>query len=288
MSENFEYQIPQNDKRHMLKADCENCYGLCCVALHFSASEGFPTDKVAGQPCLNLKSDFRCSVHKDLKKKGLKGCIAYDCFGAGQKVAQLTFGGHSWKQITESSDQMFKAFLIMWQLHELLWYLSEALTLQPAFNIRDSIRSKFDETECLTYLSPDSIIKLDMATYRKEVNVLLLQVSALVCEEALKEYKPSSENKKPLKRGLDFIGADLRKVNVRGANLRGAYLIAANLKGCDLSGADLIGADLRDADLRGADLTTSIFLTQAQINVSKGDVNTKLPPILTRPTNWSI
>jgi hypothetical protein len=40
--------------RSNLRADCKNCFGLCCVALYFSASEGFPIDKDAGQPCLNL------------------------------------------------------------------------------------------------------------------------------------------------------------------------------------------------------------------------------------------
>jgi uncharacterized protein YjbI with pentapeptide repeats len=52
--------------------------------------------------------------------------------------------------------------------------------------------------------------------------------------------------------------------------------------------ADLIGADFRDADIRGADLTGSIFLTQAQINAAKGDAATKLPPLLIRPSHWSI
>ncbi len=25
--------------------DCEKCFGFCCIALYFSASEGFPVDK---------------------------------------------------------------------------------------------------------------------------------------------------------------------------------------------------------------------------------------------------
>jgi len=36
--------------RQNLKADCGNCFGLCCVALYFAASEGFPNDKKQGQP----------------------------------------------------------------------------------------------------------------------------------------------------------------------------------------------------------------------------------------------
>ncbi|MEQ8198385.1 MAG: pentapeptide repeat-containing protein, partial [Clostridiaceae bacterium] len=56
------------DKRNKeLKADCRKCFGLCCIALYFSASEGFPTNKDAGKPCINLQSDFTCSVHKNLR-----------------------------------------------------------------------------------------------------------------------------------------------------------------------------------------------------------------------------
>jgi uncharacterized protein YjbI with pentapeptide repeats len=78
-----------------LRVDSEKCFGLCCVALYFSASEGFPTNKEAGKPCVNLKPDFTCSVHKSLIDNGLKGCTAYDCFGAGQKVAQVTLKGNA-------------------------------------------------------------------------------------------------------------------------------------------------------------------------------------------------
>lgn len=55
-----------------LKINCQKCFGFCCVALYFSASDGFPNNKGAGKPCLNLQSDFSCSIHKDLRKKDLK------------------------------------------------------------------------------------------------------------------------------------------------------------------------------------------------------------------------
>lgn len=112
-----------------MRGDCEKCFGLCCVALYFSASEGFPVDKNAGKPCPNLLKDFNCSVHKELREKGLKGCTAYYCFGAGQKVAQVTYGGHNWRQEAEVAKQMFEVFLVMRQLHEMLWPLTEASTL---------------------------------------------------------------------------------------------------------------------------------------------------------------
>lgn len=275
------------DKRAGLRADCANCFGLCCVALYFSVSEGFPTDKEAGQPCPNLQPDFRCIVHKDLRERGLKGCTAFDCFGAGLKVAQLTFSGRDWRQFPESAEQMFETFLIMRQLHEMLWYLTEALTLEPARCIHDELCSMRDETERLTCLGPESLTKIDLAAHRSGVNALLLQTSELVRAEARHGHRAASGRQKRLHRGADLIAADLRKANLIGADLRGSYLIAADLRGADLTGTDLIGADFRDADIRGANLTDSLFLTQAQINTAKGDINTKLPPWLARPVHWS-
>lgn len=281
------YSLPFPDKsRSNLRADCENCFGLCCVALYFSASEGFPVDKDAGQPCLNLQPDFRCCVHKSLWKRGLKGCIAFDCFGAGQKVSQVSFGGRDWREVSDSGKQMFKVFLIMRQLHELLWYLTEALTLQPSRPIHGELSSLLEATERLTHLSPDSLLELDVAVHRADVNTLLLKTSELVRAEARRGQKAYSGRQKTFSRGADLIAADLRKIDLRGANLRGAYLIAADLRGTDLSGTDFIGADFRDTDLRGADLTQSIFLTQAQLDAAKGDTSTRLPLSLTRPTHW--
>ena len=173
LSEKYQYLVPFPDKSRNLRADCENCFGLCCVALYFSSSEGFPIDKDAGQPCINLQPDFRCCVHKDLRELGLKGCTAFDCFGAGQKVSQVSYGGCDWIKSPKSRKEMFEVFQIMRQLHELLWYLTEALTLQSVHCIHGSLNSLFDKTESMTHLSPDSLIELDVAGHRTDVNTLL-------------------------------------------------------------------------------------------------------------------
>jgi len=286
LSVNPGYPAPLSDRsRSSLRADCEKCFGLCCVALYFSASEGFPKDKEAGQPCLNLQPDFRCCVHESLREKGLKGCLAYDCFGAGQKVSQVCFGGRDWRKAPESAQKMFRVFLIMQQLQELLWYLTEALALQPARPIHGALGSLLDKTEGLTHLSPDSLLDLDVAAHREAANTLLLKTSELVRAKASRGLKSPAGLRKTFGRRADLSAADLRKIDLRGANLRGACLIAADLRGADLTGTDFIGADFRDADLRGANLTRSIFLTQAQINT--GDAGTRLPTSLTRPMHWA-
>ncbi|RUT31738.1 pentapeptide repeat-containing protein [Paenibacillus zeisoli] len=270
-----------------LHADCENCFGLCCAALPFAASVDFAVDKDAGQPCQHLRQDFRCGIHDKLRPSGYRGCTVYDCFGAGQQVSQITFGGRDWRTHPESAKQMYEVFPVMWQLHELLWYLNEALSLEPAREIRSDLESALAETEHLTELTPDSLVKLDVAAYRAKINVLLLRTSELVREDAQLRYKSSQgRKKKSFGRGADLIAAKLKGADLTGANLRGAYLIAADLRGADLRGADLIGADLRDTDLSGANLTGSLFLTQAQVNAAKGDAATKLPSSLVPPAHW--
>lgn len=269
-----------------LKIDCKNCFGLCCVALYFSASEGFPTNKEAGKPCVNLQSDFTCAVHKNLRRKGLKGCTAYDCFGAGQKVSQVTFNGQDWRQAPGSAKSMFEVFLIMRQLHEMLWYLTEAFMLQRDEGIKEQINSLKENTKRLTLLDVDSLLTLDVELHRSKVNMLLQSTSQMIRNKVISEKNISSRKRSISSRRLDYFGADLRKNNLRGADLRGACLIAANLRGVDLTGTDLIGADLRDADISGANLSKSIFLTQAQLNTAKGNLQTKLPNGLVHPTYW--
>ncbi|MRN56158.1 pentapeptide repeat-containing protein [Paenibacillus sp. LC-T2] len=244
-------------------------------------------DKEAGNPCVNMQTDYRCGIHDNLRQLGFRGCTVYDCFGAGQKVSQHTFGGNDWQQVPASAKQMFEVFPIMWHLHELLWYLTESLTLQSAYPIHGALSAALNETERLTLLNADSLMELDVAAHRAAVNALLLKTSELVRTEARRQHKNSSGRQKTYNRGADLIGAKLRGADLRGANLRGAYLIAADLRNADLRVADLIGADLRDTDLRGANLTESLFLTQAQLNAAKGDANTLLPPAFTRPTHWS-
>lgn len=275
-----------NELYENLKVDCAKCFGFCCVALYFSASEGFPTDKDAGKPCINLQSDFKCAVHKNLRQKGLKGCTAYDCFGAGQKVAEVTYAGRDWRSSSEIASEMFDVFLIMRQLHEMLWYLSEAHRLQHDNTIKEEISNMINETVRLTNLEAHLIRTVDLVVHRNKVNALLSRTSELLRNKARKGKKTRLKHKKTIAGRLDFIGSNLKSINLVGEDLRGAFLIAADLRGVDLSGADLIGADLRDADIRGVNLSNSLFITQTQINSAKGDSNTKLPRSLVHPEYW--
>ncbi|MDT8912779.1 pentapeptide repeat-containing protein [Amycolatopsis sp. PS_44_ISF1] len=261
-----------------LKADCASCFGLCCVALTFTRSADFAIDKAAGDPCPNLQPDFGCGIHDRLRPRGFPGCSVYDCFGAGQRISQVTFGGRSWRDEPATARPMFAALPVMRQLHELLAYLTEARGLEAAGELHGDLEAAFEETDRLAASDPGELLQVDVGEQRGRVNALLLRTSELA--------RAAVPGKKKDRRGADLIGAKLKDADLRGANLRGAYLIAADLRDADLRLADLIGADLRDADLRGTDLTGSLFLTQSQVNAARGDAATKLPSGRSRPSHW--
>jgi uncharacterized protein YjbI with pentapeptide repeats len=264
--------------RKSLRADCERCFALCCVAPAFSASADFAISKNAGQPCPHVQADCRCGIHAGLRKEGFRGCAVYDCFGAGQKVSQVTFGGQDWRRAPRIATQMFEVFPIVRALHELLWYLAEAMTLPAAHPLHGELSSALEETERLTYNSSEALMELDIAAHRRDTNALLLRSSELV--------RAQTRRKNEDFRGADLIGAKLKGADLRGASLRGACLIGADLRGADLRLADLTGADLRDVDLSEANLISSIFLIQSQLDAARGDGATKVPPSLTHPAHW--
>jgi hypothetical protein len=173
---------------------------------------------------------------------------------------------------------MFEVFAIMRQLHEMLWYVTEALTLPAARPLHHELHFALEEIEGLTHGTPESLIDLDVAAHRREIQALLLRASELV--------RAGTRSRKKDRRGADLVGANLHGADLRGVNLGGAYLIGADLGGADLRMADVIGADFRAADVSGANLAGSIFLTQSQLDAAKGDARTKLPPSLSRPSHW--
>ncbi|WP_341715750.1 pentapeptide repeat-containing protein [Micromonospora sp. FIMYZ51] len=263
----------------MLRADCGRCFGLCCVAPGFAASADFAYDKPAGQACRNLGADFGCGIHAELRDRGFPGCTVFDCFGAGQRVAQQTFGGRDWRSAPHTARQMFDVFAVMRPLHELLWYLTEAIALDPPAALRAQLVTALAETDRLACGSPPELLTLDVDAHRRTVNTLLSRTGELA---RARGGAAGADH-----RGAHLVGRDLRRADLRRANLRGALLIGADLRGVDLTRADLTGADLRGADLRGADLTGALFLHQPQVDAARGDRDTRLPATLTRPRHWT-
>jgi Pentapeptide repeats (8 copies) len=277
------HRLPLRD-RDDLRADCARCAGLCCTVLGFAASADFAEDKPARTPCRHLATDFRCGIHAELPERGYPGCVAYDCFGAGQLVVQVTFGAPDRPRVTAA---MSDAFEVVRRLQELRWYLEQALSLAAVEPLRAELTAALDDVEALTGLGPDDLAALDDGPAHERVVPLLRRASELARAGLPAARRPGGRDRRGADlSGRDLIGTDLRDSDLSGATLRGALLIGADLRGARLTGTDLLRADLRATDLRGTDLSGALFLTRFQLGAARGDAGTTVPADLDPPAAW--
>jgi uncharacterized protein YjbI with pentapeptide repeats len=262
--------------RRGLRADCSRCFALCCVAPAFSRSSDFAIDKPAGVPCPHLADDHRCSIHDRLRPFGFAGCTAYDCFGAGQRLAQETFGGRDWRVHQDVASPMLAALPVLRALHEVLWYLLEARRYEEAAPVHGELDAAIRHVERAAAAGAKVIADVDVDRLRGVAAPLLREASRLV-----RAARPGPDHS-----DTDLSGANLRGAYLGGASLRGTLLLGSDLRGADLTRTDLLGADLRGADLGGARLAEALYLTRTQIGGALGDRHTTLPADLDHPAHW--
>jgi hypothetical protein len=129
-----------NTPRHPdLTPDCASCAALCCVVFAFDRSESFGIDKAAGEVCPNLDSCGRCAIFDDRSRLGFSGCISYDCHGAGQRVTQEVFHGHTWRDDPGLTERMGEALSVLRQIHEKLLLLAAAEKLPLGIGERQAL-----------------------------------------------------------------------------------------------------------------------------------------------------
>ena len=242
------------------------------MALPFRESHGFAFAKDAGEPCRHLDDSYGCSIHARLRESGMSGCTSYECFGAGQHVTQVLYAGASWRGRADGGAEMFAVFAVVQRLHEMLVLLEQAAALAQGSEV-----SRLRELVAgHTVGRPEELLDVELDRLAAKVGDLLRSVSRTV-------RGPEGESWA----GADLAGRDLRTAVLADADLRGALLLAADLRGVVLARTDLLGADLRDADLSGADVSSSLFLTQPQLNSARGSAATLLPAGLRRPPAWT-
>lgn len=258
--------------------DCSQCCGLCCVALYFSKSDGFPCHKNAGTPCRNLQHDYTCSIHSALLHQGLKGCMAYDCFGAGQRITSLLPEPPDWNAIAEKEAKtIFDSFQTVMQVHQILWYLTMATTWELEKWEKDQCYELLSQGKAMVAQPLEKLQNLNLTSFHATSTTVLKRVSFQL---AAKFHHAKVDGPK------NHMGKSFQKKNLSGKDFSMSLLIASNLEGANLTGTNFLGADLRDANIKDTDLSQSLFLTQMQINTTKGNVNTILPPYLTAPISW--
>jgi uncharacterized protein YjbI with pentapeptide repeats len=261
-------------------ADCSRCLALCCVGPAFAASADFAIDKPAGTPCPHLRRtrgsssaslrlpDHACGIHAHLHERGFPGCVTFDCFGAGQQVVEVTFGGASRRE-----PAMFAALEVLRPLHEVLALLDEAVASPAHGPAAADLRARVEE---MVTRHADALEAVDVGAVRREAGAVF---DGVVAEAH------TGRRGRDL-RGADLVGQDLRRRDLRAARLRGALLLGADLRGVDLDRAELLGADLRGADVRGTRLAGALLLTGPQLAAARGDPATTVPAHLRRPPHW--
>lgn len=188
-----------------LRADCARCVGLCCVAPAFARSADFALDKPAGAPCPNLRPDFGCDIHDDLRPRGFAGCTVFDCLGAGPRVTRA-FAGRDWRSDPSVAGPMFDAFSTARQVHELLFHLDEARVRAPDPAVDDELTR-------LSVAPVEDWAAGDVAATRERVGELLGRASERV--------RAAAGGRTRDHRRADLAGARLRRADLHGATLRG-------------------------------------------------------------------
>jgi hypothetical protein len=151
-----------------LVADCTRCAALCCVWSAFDASDDFAFSKPAGVACRHLRRD-RCAIHDQLVGRGLRGCAAYDCHGAGPRATRLFAAS----RLTDR--QRHEAFLVLRDAHELLWLLDGAAALCPASQpeLATALARATEALDALAAGPAAAVLDADLAPHRAATHQLL-------------------------------------------------------------------------------------------------------------------
>ncbi|HQR28225.1 MAG TPA: hypothetical protein PLP61_14385, partial [Nocardioides sp.] len=146
-----------------LAPDCARCHALCCVALPYTRGDGFAEDKPAGRPCRHLAADSRCSIHPVLATTGWRGCVVFECFGAGQQVSQHTYGGRSWHDGQGLAEEMFTVFGVVRQLHEMRFLLGDPACAASSYAV--PARALDAELADLAERAPAELLAADLGSW---------------------------------------------------------------------------------------------------------------------------
>ena len=161
-------------------SDCQNCAALCCVGLAFDKGEMFAFDKPAGVPCQHLTGPL-CGIHSQLETEGLKGCVRYQCDGAGQRVVQEVFSGQSWQDTPALLPPMLEAFAQMRQVHALLLLLKSAKALplpEPQTAELNALQAQLSPEGW----TPETLSAFERSNLPKTVRAFLRSLKAFVAK----------------------------------------------------------------------------------------------------------
>lgn len=207
-----------------LKIDCSHCDGLCCVALYFSKIDGFPENKPAGQPCHHLLNNNQCDIYKQLKEKKMKGCMIYDCFGAGQLVSKHL---PSWRTYQKKSA-VFDVFQNMIFLQQILYYLISAYEIKATSQLEQLIKENIKVRK--EVLKNETI---HLETFRQKATQYLKKICQQYDHDLSMQILITKDFKGQDLHDYVFLGSDLRDAHFEDADLsQSLFLTQMQLNSC--------------------------------------------------------
>lgn len=178
-----------------LRIQCENCRGLCCVILYFTKMDGFPENKEAKVACHHLQENYHCRIYPSLASHGLKGCMAYDCFGAGQVVSQLVESKKNWKTLlSDKSELILSAYVAVMKIHQTLWYCSQCLTLRIPVAEKETAHRLIQQGKALISQFGLTLTNLQDQSFCDVANPYLKHISELILSSYPKTAMTNSRN----------------------------------------------------------------------------------------------
>lgn len=165
--------VSVSDKTRDFRADCTACVALCCVAYAFDRSDEFGHDKPANHACHHLDKAHSCKIHGQLAAKGYKGCVLFDCKGAGQRVTRDVFGGGDWRQDPTLLAPMSAAFRTMRCIHEHLQLLEAAHTLPLDTDAETERQALIAMLEPELDWTPETLMAFDAQSVSEQVKQFL-------------------------------------------------------------------------------------------------------------------
>jgi hypothetical protein len=123
-------------------------------------------------PRPDLAADCRCAVHDELVPRGLGGCAAYDCHGAGPRATRL----FAIRPLTRR--QRHEVFLVLAEIHEILWVLTGAADLCAP--LRPALEAAAAALEALAAAPARTLLAADLQPHRDITHRLLAEVRAVV------------------------------------------------------------------------------------------------------------
>ncbi len=168
-----------------LKADCARCTGLCCVAYPFIDADKFGYDKPADQACRHLGPDCRCAIHDEREQMGFRGCITFDCNGAGQRAVNDLFRHVDWRTGGVAAGEILDAFRALTHIHAALAQLKVMEELPLDAGQLERFQALFSRLEPASAWTVETLDAFPAQRAEKEVQVFAVSLQGTAAGDAL-------------------------------------------------------------------------------------------------------